>query len=1204
MTDATNRPRTLDATPEGGTTGSYGYDQLVAAGYFEDPASDTVTYAPGRDVRYRFSVEGSVRIAYFEFRMADVSRETPKEITRELKRSTRLQYFWFVDPKTGRVRVFRASRGNFQFVYDPEIHTGATADRKREKLERVSEDINALFDCTDVVDRFYRELWDHRSALADALTTESGHTLGGRRELLSAQRIIDLLILLYFLVESGVVVPVNDSGEMVPERTDRVFDTLVREHDDFWTLLRTVFFDRSNSRSVDGVEFTGSDRLHVPHLGGGLFRSEDLVATDGTIISEDEKLVVEGFDWEALVGEFNEYNWLLDGLGGRAENEADTVGTLTPEVLGYVYEKFVVSVSEVGDDVRLDDLDAARRTELLSEGNVEVGAYYTGEEITDFKARRALWEGLLEKIDEDLREGSAPEELNSGGLYRPGKRRSEAVESNQSDGFDALYEECEASPDVLDYLDSELRELRVCDPAVGSGSFALAVANTLCEWRSMCRPDADEHVLRRQIVAQNVFGVDIMEGATEICELRLWLWLISSIPVATTEGAPVAERDGVPPLPDVTFNVRTGNSLVGFAETAAAIGQQAPGTSTVGDRLRQYGSDVRDYRGATAPDEATKRELERRRCELKADLDERYARTQRDSSDDSLTIADRVDDAGAAQESLAAAPRSSPTLSVEIPNGIPEPIGEYLESRGFTTYEYKARLESPTLDGRSVQRIFGRLRRQFSSPDDWTVLVERGYAGRDFREEELDACHWPLEFPVVFTENDGFDVVISNPPYGASVTSEEEPLLKSETNYECQGTNDSCEWFYERALDLARERGVVSYIVSKSIAFYSSWSDIRERLLKETEFKHVFDVGLGFAGVNLESVALITTLGGDGRQSVPTVHRSSDPRSAASNRPVHLGRVDQEYMMDSETIIFRPVTGAQSDVLERLLAHERRLGDVMSTEDTTRQLYIPDGEKRGLDDGDDHYVNKNSWVQEFYLEDVWHRDLGDYRDSVDDYAVPRVMLKVLRGTRLRAWIDPDGEVVGTEKLVNVPLRESSPEEIAFVYAALNHPCTSCYLQKAVFSETTETARVMDGQYSKAIPVPEASPSVETGVAHLAWTLTLARQLDRDSPRDLADEADTLQVGLNAVLGALYLGTHSERIDRWCATAGTEGVETERVRELFGDFYTERFATRAGNPERYWDEIETVVNATAETVARWNTEPISNSSAMEVVRGIL
>ena len=1199
MTDATNDPNTLDATPTEAATDGYNYEFLVDAGYFDDPSSDTVSYGSDYDVEYRHSSRGSVRIAYFELSMADVPQDMPATIVRRLKRYTRLQYVWFYDPETRRVRVFRASRGNFQFSYTPAVHTGATAQRKLEKLDRVPDDIDALFDYSAVVDRFYRELWDHRSNLADALTTTTGDELGEREALLAAQRIIDRLVFLYFLVDRGVVVPVDDAGEMVPERTDSVFETLVSEHEDVWALLRTVFFERLTDRNADDVPLTDTSRLHVPYLDGGLFQPAALTTTDGTVVSEDQALLVEGFDWGALVSKLNEYDWRLDGLERVDEDDAETAGILTPAVLGYIFEKFVISVSKIGEDVTLGDLDASERDDLLSEGNSDVGAYYTGDDITDFKARRALWEGLREKIDDDLDDGTAPAALDPADLYRPGEDRHEAVESEQQDGFDVLYEAYSSSPAVLEYLDSKLRQLRVCDPAVGSGSFALAVANTLFEWRSMCRPETDASVLRRQIVTRNVFGVDILEGATEICKLRLWLWVLSATSVDTADGAPVTDRAEIPPLPDVTFNIRTGDSLLGFT----GIGQQhALESSAIESRLRQYGEDVRAQRDASGSPRETQRDLDRRYESLKETLDERYANTQRDSDDSPLTIPDSVETADAAWESLHVTPRSSTTLSVEIPGGIPDPIDDYLDGRGFTTYTYKARLDSPTLDEHGVGSIFDTLREHFSDPDDWRVLVEREYAGWDFREENLDACHWPLEFPLVFLENGGFDVVISNPPYGASLRPEAEPLLNNAANYECQGTSDSCEWFYERALDLVHDDGVVSYIVTKSIAFYSSWSDIRARLLEETELTHVFDVGLGFVGVNLETIALVHTLGSDGRSSSPTVHRSSDLRNTTANQPVHLGWVDQAFMLDSNTIIFRPITDDQSDVLERLRAHGRRLGDVMSTGDTTRQLYIPDSNKQQLDDGDDHYINKNPWVQEFYLEDIWHRDLSDYRESVTEYAVPRVMLKVLRGTRLRAWLDPNGEVVGTEKLVNVPLEDSRPEEIAFVYAALNHPCASYYLQKAIFSETTESARVMDGQYSKPIPIPEVSAPAETAVARLAWTLTLARQLDFDSDRALSEQVQTLQTGLNAILSALYLNIHTEAAERWCDTL--DGTDVPTVRALFERFYTERFATAEGTPEQYWDDIEAIVNSTVETVAQWNTAQISNAHEVAVVEDVL
>jgi len=1153
----------LDATPEESTAGDYGYDYLVDVGYFENPTSDTVTYQPDYDVEYQFSIEGSVRIAYFEFPMRNVSQDTPKKITQELKRKTRLQYFWFFDPETSRVQVFRASRGNFQFIYNPTLHKGTTAESKLDKLERVSEDINVLFDYKDVVDRFYRELWDHRSDLASSITTKSGYTLSKQEELLSAQRIIDRMIFLYFLVERGVVIPLNDSKEMVPGKTDRVFTTLVNEHDDFWTLLQTIFFERLNSKNTNDVKFTGSYWLHVPYLNGGLFQPEDLETENGEIISEHDELVVEDFDWEALISELNEYNWLLDGLEGTDEDEADTVGNLTPAVLGYIYEKFVISVSKVGDDVRLSDLDPSKRDDLLSEGNSEVGAYYTGEDITDFKARRALWEGLLKKIDEDIEEEEIPTELDPDDLYRAGEQQTEAIESDQKDGFDVLYEDYSTSQRVLEYLDSKLQELRVCDPAVGSGSFALAVANTLFEWRAMCRPNTDEYVLRREIIAQNIFGVDILEGATEICKLRLWLWLISATPVDTTEGSTVDYREEIPPLPDITFNIRTGNSLIGFTDTSAVTDQQHTlDSSEMREELKQYGKDVSNYTRSDNPTKERKRELDKRHNELKESLDEWYAGAQSDTNNKRLSMRDHVDDVSTAWTSLNASPQSSTTFSINIPDGIPDEIDEYLEREGFTTYKYKARLDSPTLDKQGVAEIFNRLQNHFSSPEDWSVLVEREYAKQDFGKDELDACHWPLEFPQVFLSNGGFDVIISNPPYGASISGKEEPLVKSGSNYHCQGANDSCEWFYERALDLVHSKGVVSYIVSKSVTFYSSWSDIREKIINETEFKHIFDVGLGFVGVKLETVAIIHTLDGSPGKGTPTIHRSRNTRSTTANQPVYLGWASQNAMQESGTIVLNPFTTEDKKIVSAFEACSEF--KQYWRQRPFRGVYILGNDRQHIIEGETPFIDDNPALQRYYLDSdgVRYIDLDNLTQSNQRSArktrQPRLLFKVLRGSRVIVYKDETGRFVSTGDIVNAPVEtDETPHTLSTLYAILNSPAVSYHVHKLVYNESTETARNLDAPYIEKIPIPTISTEQSDTLTKIADYALFLNQYSSDSKPD--SETDELAEFFgrlcDAMTASLYFDlSHTGIEEIWGDLSGT----TQTIE--YNDWADKRFST--------------------------------------------
>ncbi len=84
------------------------------------------------------------------------------------------------------------------------------------------------------------------------------------------------------------------------------------------------------------------------------------------------------------------------------------------------------------------------------------------------------------------------------------------------------------------------------------------------------------YFIYKSIVIHNLYGVDIMEEATEICKLRLFLKLVSQV-----------ERfDDIEPLPDIDFNIRAGNTLVGFAsyeETKQAIEGKVVGKGEAGD---------------------------------------------------------------------------------------------------------------------------------------------------------------------------------------------------------------------------------------------------------------------------------------------------------------------------------------------------------------------------------------------------------------------------------------------------------------------------------------------------------------------------------------------------------------------------------------------------------------------------------------------
>lgn len=165
-------------------------------------------------------------------------------------------------------------------------------------------------------------------------------------------------------------------------------------------------------------------------------------------------------------------------------------------------------------------------------------------------------------------------------------------------------ENCEG-PDLLRAFWHAIEKVTVLDPTCGSGAFLFAALNILEPLYEAClgrmqafvedlgrsgekhRPEkfsdfrkvlahVATHPNRRyftlkSIILNNLFGVDIMEEAVEICKLRLFLKLAAQVDPDTAH-----KNLGIEPLPDIDFNIRAGNMLVGYA-TYDEVLRQAEG---------------------------------------------------------------------------------------------------------------------------------------------------------------------------------------------------------------------------------------------------------------------------------------------------------------------------------------------------------------------------------------------------------------------------------------------------------------------------------------------------------------------------------------------------------------------------------------------------------------------------------------------------
>ena len=147
-------------------------------------------------------------------------------------------------------------------------------------------------------------------------------------------------------------------------------------------------------------------------------------------------------------------------------------------------------------------------------------------------------------------------------------------------------------PELLKAIWQPLREVTVLDPTCGSGAFLFAALMLLEPLYAGCldkmqafldeatrlkdrkrlarlgefqktldgiaRHANEDYFVLKTIIVNNLYGVDIMEEAVEICRLRLFLKLVAQL----------GPKDKIEPLPDIDFNVRAGNTLVGYATRA------------------------------------------------------------------------------------------------------------------------------------------------------------------------------------------------------------------------------------------------------------------------------------------------------------------------------------------------------------------------------------------------------------------------------------------------------------------------------------------------------------------------------------------------------------------------------------------------------------------------------------------------------------
>ena len=225
---------------------------------------------------------------------------------------------------------------------------------------------------------------------------------------------------------------------------------------------------------------------NIPYLNGGLFERD---------ADDEPKSIFPAEYFKRLFQFFSEYNFTID------ENDPnDAVIGVDPEMLGKIFEN-------------------------LLEDNKDKGAFYTPKEIVRYMCQ----ESLIAYLDNET---SIPEEKIRRFVLSP------------EDSVSVIPHNKRAK------LLAALENVKICDPAIGSGAFPMGLLNELLRCReALAGEHYDRVVIKKSIIYNNIYGVDIEKGAVDIARLRFWLSI-------------VVDEETPSPLPNLDYKIMQGNSLL------------------------------------------------------------------------------------------------------------------------------------------------------------------------------------------------------------------------------------------------------------------------------------------------------------------------------------------------------------------------------------------------------------------------------------------------------------------------------------------------------------------------------------------------------------------------------------------------------------------------------------------------------------------
>ncbi|EJR5528563.1 Eco57I restriction-modification methylase domain-containing protein [Campylobacter jejuni] len=535
-----------------------------------------------------------------------------------------------------------------------------------------------------------------------------------------------------------------------------------------------------------------SEFAYLPYLNSSLFEKQNIENTlEISSLSNDLKLfyykntVLKDDKCKAKKGQVRLLEYLFEFLDsfdfGSDDEQSEILSQkelISSSVLGNVFEKL---------------------------NGYKEGSFYTPSFITSYMCKESITKVVLDKFNAQF-------DLDA-------KNISELRKSLRK-------EDKKAQKELLN-------SIKICDPAVGSGHFLVSALNVMLsiydelnlfdeefylevqndeilitnhkgefiEYKRPSTPKDKAHLIQQElfhtkkdIIENNLFGVDINPNSCEITKLRLWIELLKH---SFYQSFDDENYHDLKTLPNIDINIKCGNSLVSYFETGKSLNHYP----NIKERMGKYKRIVKDYKEGFYTDKShINQEIKNLKISFKNFcFADKFKKEMKSFNDKCEKYSKKYGN----------------FLAVDDENL------KFFVSANLTLFDF---------DEKEATKEFANLKKEYDNI---------------FNLESNHPFEWRFEFPEILDDDGnfkGFDLIIGNPPY---IRQEELKELKPHLakNYKVyKGTSDIYTYFYELGFNVLKDNGVLSYITSNKYTRAGYGEALREFLLKNVKFLEYTDL--------------------------------------------------------------------------------------------------------------------------------------------------------------------------------------------------------------------------------------------------------------------------------------------------------------------------------------------------------------------------